>query len=80
MTPRQITRRMALNAYYKRTMAFADMYQKAWKADSEPTTCPECGGDGELHTCWDDLCQDGCIHGDGDVMCPRCEGEGMIYV
>lgn len=35
--------------------------------------CYTCGGRGFIVTCWDDLCQDGCIHGDGDEPCPDCD-------
>lgn len=42
--------------------------------------CPTCGGLGWIQTCIDDLCQgeNGCIHGDGDEVCPECEGHGEV--
>jgi len=45
----------------------------------EDETCPECGGAGVIITCCDDLCVGGghCIHGDGEMMCPICEGDGV---
>lgn len=46
------------------------------ETDDEPHECPNCGGRGFVITCWDDLCQDGCIHGDGEEMCPACQGSG----
>jgi hypothetical protein len=41
--------------------------------------CNECYGAGVIITCPDDLCQDGCIHGDGEIICPECKGEGYYY-
>lgn len=46
------------------------------ETDDEPHECPNCGGRGFVNTCWDGLCQDGCIHGDGEEMCPACQGSG----
>ncbi len=45
-------------------------------------TCPECGGEGFIIMCLDDMCAGigHCIHGDGEEMCPVCFGEGEIYV
>jgi len=44
----------------------------------EPQVCWECGGRGEIVTCFDDLCRgrDECIHGDGNDTCPNCGGTG----
>lgn len=44
------------------------------------STCLTCGGEGTIITCCDDICVGGghCIHGDGEEMCPDCEGEGFI--
>ena len=41
-------------------------------------TCPDCGGSGLVMACCDDICvgQGECIHGDGEVMCGMCGGEG----
>ena len=44
----------------------------------EPEQCPDCD-DGIIIICWDDLCQSGCIHGDGETFCKTCEGEGQVY-
>jgi hypothetical protein len=43
-------------------------------------TCWNCGGNGVLITCIDDMCVGGdhCIHGDGEIMCPECEGDGYL--
>lgn len=35
--------------------------------------CYTCYNTGTIITCPDDLCQDGCIHGDGEEPCPDCE-------
>lgn len=42
--------------------------------------CDMCGGEGVIITCCDDLCVGGghCIHGDGEEICPQCEGEGWL--
>lgn len=44
------------------------------------TTCPDCNGEGFIITCCDDMCNGigRCIHGDGEEMCPTCDGEGEI--
>ncbi|GEM_PF-3692920 len=43
-------------------------------------TCPDCGGEGIIITCCDDICvgSNHCIHGDGEELCATCEGEGCI--
>lgn len=48
------------------------------ETDDEPHECPHCGGSGEVMVCCDDLChgQGYCIHGDGEQMCPACQGSG----
>ena len=40
--------------------------------------CPDCGGDGWILTCIDDICHGlgYCIHGDGDQMCSCNDGNG----
>jgi hypothetical protein len=40
--------------------------------------CHHCGGEGFILTCVDDLChgQGWCMHGDGEVTCMFCQGEG----
>lgn len=47
--------------------------------DSE--TCSECGGAGFIVTCCDDICNGlgYCIHGDGEMTCPACHGEGEVF-
>lgn len=43
--------------------------------------CLTCDGEGTIITCCDDICVGGghCIHGDGEEICPDCEGEGFFY-
>jgi len=38
--------------------------------------CYECGGEGFIITCVDDLCHGAgyCMHGDGEDVCPVCHG------
>jgi len=45
----------------------------------EVEDCGDCN-DGEVVTCWDDLCanSDTCIHGDGYGPCRKCRGTGRI--
>ena len=47
---------------------------------SGPVTCPTCGGEGFVITCIDDMCRGcgECIHGDGEDICPECDGDGVI--
>ena len=45
---------------------------------SDPETCYRCGGEGFIVTCWDDLCCEHCIHGDGEETCPECRGVGEL--
>ena len=43
--------------------------------------CWECGlGEGQVLTCWDDLCQGAgeCMHGDGYDDCTTCNGSGVV--
>lgn len=39
--------------------------------------CETCGGEGVIITCIDDLCVGAgeCMHGDGEELCPDCDGE-----
>lgn len=43
-------------------------------------TCDECGGEGVIITCCDDICvgQGYCMHGDGESICPKCDGDGVL--
>ena len=47
--------------------------------DDEGFDCPYCD-EGTLLVCCDDLChgQGWCMHGDGEVMCPHCNGSGVL--
>lgn len=42
--------------------------------------CPDCGGTGFIMDCCDDICVGSgeCIHGDGEVVCETCDGEGEV--
>lgn len=42
----------------------------------EDPVCDRCGGEGSIITCCDDICVGSghCIHGDGEELCPACEG------
>ena len=46
----------------------------------ERVPCPDFCNDGIIITCCDDMCagQDHCIHGDGEAICPTCDGEGWV--
>jgi len=43
-------------------------------------TCTTCWGEGFIVTCCDDMCNGlgHCIHGDGEMTCPECDGEGEV--
>ena len=47
----------------------------------EMSTCPNCHGEGTIVVCCDDMCRSihRCIHGDGEIDCPTCEGEGELF-
>ena len=38
--------------------------------------CSRCGGQGFIVVCIDDMCRGAgeCMHGDGEIVCPDCEG------
>ena len=46
----------------------------------ERVPCPDFCNEGIIITCCDDLCAntDHCIHGDGEEVCPTCEGNGFM--
>lgn len=46
----------------------------------EPNDCWNCGGEGFVITCCDDMChgQGYCMHGDGEDVCGACHGEGCL--
>lgn len=48
--------------------------------DDEPLLCPQCFGAGVILVCCDDMCIGAgkCMHGDGEDICPTCEGEGVV--
>lgn len=43
-------------------------------------SCWRCGGEGFIVICIDDLCRGAgeCMHGDGEIDCPECKGEGEL--
>lgn len=47
--------------------------------DDEPY-CDACDEFGMYVICPDDLCHSGsgCIHGDGEIICPYCKGKGKL--
>ena len=46
--------------------------------DDVESICWKCGGEGTLVGCIDDICQalGYCIHGDGNLICDECNGDG----
>lgn len=48
----------------------------------EYVDCEECGGEGQIIVCIDDICHGlkRCIHGDGMMACPACDGNGGHWV
>ncbi len=52
----------------------ADEYAETYYDwDDDNDYCQTCGNEGFIVTCIDDLCQGGCIHGDGEAPCPDCD-------
>lgn len=53
-------------------------YQEPESVEHE--SCPHCYGDGIIVNCPDDMCQGlgHCIHGDGEDLCPVCDGDGYV--
>lgn len=54
------------------------MERDGYNDDDDPGPCWQCGGEGFMIVCCDDLChgQGWCMHGDGHETCPTCKGEG----
>lgn len=48
--------------------------------EAQDRYCYNCGGQGYLVVCPDDLChgRDECIHGDPPVICPVCKGVNLL--
>lgn len=48
--------------------------------NEELVPCPRCHGEGWLLVCPDDMCHGlgECMHGDGEVVCPDCKGNGEL--
>jgi hypothetical protein len=48
--------------------------------DDEYIMCDRCQGHGVELFCIDDLCHalGECIHGDGERLCPDCDGDGEL--
>lgn len=57
----------------KQDDAFTD---DGYPYDDEAPYCHTCNNSGVVVTCCDDLCAntDHCIHGDGEMDCPDCDG------
>jgi hypothetical protein len=52
---------------------YDDEVGEYWDSDG----CNRCGGTGTIIVCIDDMCRGagGCMHGDGEIVCPDCGGE-----
>ncbi len=48
--------------------------------DEDGEWCDACDELGMYVICVDDLCHSGsgCIHGDGEIICPYCKGKGKL--
>ena len=44
--------------------------------DVEIETCFECGGDGYVHDCGEDICF--CLNPEPNVKCSQCLGKGYL--
>jgi hypothetical protein len=46
----------------------------------DEATCWKCSGDGFIIVCIDDVCRGAgeCMHGDGEDICPVCNGDGYL--
>ena len=44
------------------------------------SVCNTCNGEGWIVIFCDDMCRGAgeCIHGDGEILCPDCHGEGEV--
>lgn len=53
-------------------------YGNPFIVGGEPCQCQRCDGEGTVLVCVDDLChaQGVCMHGDGEALCPECQGTG----
>lgn len=59
---------------------WAEKFDQSTAEIGERELCPDCLGDGVLVNCCDDLCvgRGWCMHGDGEVFCGTCGGQGWI--
>ena len=76
-------RRRSILGLEQHTCALADYgtdppVDRSWIADLDDVSCPRCNGAGTIIICIDDICQNTgeCIHGDGEIPCPLCHGNG----
>ena len=48
--------------------------------EDDDKVCEHCDGEGYLMICIDSVCigQGHCMHGDGEIICPFCHGEGFL--
>ncbi len=58
---------------------YEDEFDDEYDDDLGPD-CDACDEFGMVVICVDDLCHSGsgCIHGDGDILCPDCGGSGKL--
>lgn len=58
-----------------------DYYNDEFDDDDEDGSyCDACDEFGMYVICVDDMCHSGsgCIHGDGEILCPYCKGKGKL--